>query len=381
MTAAILSGTRYGRRWRDRLDGAVDRLVSSAAFRRRAAWFPLTRPVARQRVRALFDLCAGFVYSQVLLAVVRLRIPQLLLERPLTAPELAGRLGLLPEAAETLLRAAVSLRLASHRGGGRFGLGALGAALVDNPGLLSMIEHHRMLYDDLRDPVALLRGDAHDTALGRYWPYADAGAAASVVPAQVEAYSALMDASQPMISAEVLDAYPMHRHRCLLDVGGGSGAFLLAALRRAPRLRGMLFDLPAVAATAQPRLAAAGLGDRVSIRGGDFAHDPLPDGADLVSLVRVLHDHDDPAALALLRAVRAALPPDGTLLLAEPMADAAHAAPVADAYFGFYLLAMGSGRPRRPDEIESLLREAGFSRVRRLGTHTPVLVRLLVAQP
>ncbi len=359
----------------------MDRLLSSGAFRRRAASFLLTRPVARRRVRALFDLCAGFVYSQVLLAVVRLRIPQILLDAPLTAPELAGRLGLAPQAVEQLLRAAVSLRLASHRGGGRFGLGALGAALVDNPGLVSMIEHHGMLYDDLRDPVALLRTNAGETALGRYWPYADAGATASLAAVQTEAYSALMDASQPMISAEVLDAYPINRHRCLLDVGGGTGGFLAAALRRAPALRGMLFDLESVAATARRRLASAGLETRAAVLAGDFARDPLPGGADVVSLVRVLHDHDDPAALALLRAVRAALPSDGTLLLAEPMADGANAGPVADAYFGFYLLAMGSGRPRRPDEIKSLLRAAGFSRIRLARTHTPMLVRLVVAQP
>ena len=60
----------------------------------------------------------------------------------------------------------------------------------------------------------------------------------------------------------------------------------------------------------------------------------------------MLHDHDDAAALALLRAARAALPPDGTLLLAEPMAGTPGAEPMGDAYFGFYLLAMGSGRPR-----------------------------------
>ena len=44
------------------------------AFRRWAVAFPLTRGVARHRTRALFDLCAGFVYSQILLACVQLRL-------------------------------------------------------------------------------------------------------------------------------------------------------------------------------------------------------------------------------------------------------------------------------------------------------------------
>ena len=57
--------------------------------------------------------------------------------------------------------------------------------------------------------------------------------------------------------------------------------------------------------------------------GGDFRTDPLPKGADIVSLVRVIHDHDDEAALAILNAAWKALPEGGTLLLAEPMAGTA----------------------------------------------------------
>ncbi len=161
--------------WLDRGRAARDRLVASAWFRRRAAAFPLTRPVARRRARALFDLCAGFVYSQILLACVRLRLPQILLEGPQTVAALSVRLSLSADATARLLAAAVSLRIAARRGQGRFGLGPLGAALVDNPGVTAMIEHHALLYDDLRDPVALLREERGGTGLAGYWPYADFG--------------------------------------------------------------------------------------------------------------------------------------------------------------------------------------------------------------
>jgi demethylspheroidene O-methyltransferase len=62
---------------------------------------------------------------------------------------------------------------------------------------------------------------------------------------------------------------PIHRHRCLLDVGGGEGVFLAAVATRAPALRLMLLDLPAVAERARIRLAAAGLLERASIHGGN----------------------------------------------------------------------------------------------------------------
>jgi demethylspheroidene O-methyltransferase len=166
----------------------IARLQAHEGFRRAAGAFPLTRPVARRQARALFDLCAGFVYSQVLLATVRLRLPERLMAGPRSAAALALELEMTEEAAERLLAAAASLKLLGRRGAdaaGRtlYGLDSLGAALIDNPGVVAMIEHHGLLYDDLRDPVALLRGDLEQTALANYWPYAK-GAGAGAAPAE-----------------------------------------------------------------------------------------------------------------------------------------------------------------------------------------------------
>jgi demethylspheroidene O-methyltransferase len=92
-----------------------------------------------------------------------------------------------------------------------------------------------------------------------------------------------------------------------------------------------------------------------------------------------VHDHDDESALTLLRAVHAALPSGGQVLIAEPMAGTPGAEPMGDAYFGFYLLAMGRGRPRTPEELKGLLRKAGFARARLRATSRPLLASLMVA--
>jgi demethylspheroidene O-methyltransferase len=114
--------------------------------------------------------------------------------------------------------------------------------------------------------------------------------------------------------------------------------------------------------------------------GGDFFADALPQGADIASLVRVIYDHDDTHALAILRAVRAALPAGGTLLLAEPMAGTQGAEPMGAAYFGMYLLAMGSGRSRTAQELSALLRQAGFGRIQTRRTTLPLQTGLIVAK-
>lgn len=368
----------------DRLRDWRDRQVADPAFRRWAANFPLTRPIARRRASALFDLVAGFSYTQVLLACVQLKLFDRLAQGPASAEALAEPLALPLEACRRLLDAGVALRLLSRRGRpgqpAHYALGALGAPMVGNAALVAMVQHHTVLYADLADPLALLRKPPGDTALARYWAYARSAQPQALHSSEVADYSTLMAASQPLVADEILGAYPLAQHQCLMDVGGGEGVFISAVAQRWPHLRLVVFDLPEVAHRAQGRLAGAGLSQRASAVGGDFTADALPTGADIISLVRVVHDHDDARVMTLLRAVRRALPPHGVLLLAEPLAGTDGAQAMGDAYFGMYLWAMGSGRPRRAAELGDMLQAAGFARPSLLHNATPLQTRVLIAR-
>jgi demethylspheroidene O-methyltransferase len=364
----------------DRLLGLRDSLLANPGFQRFAGTFALTRPIARRRASALFDLCAGFVYSQILLACVRLRLFDQLAQGPLSVAEMALRLSLPADSAVLLLDAAVSLKLAQRRSGGRYGLGPLGAALIGNPGVVAMIEHHAMLYGDLRDPVALLRGEAGAGQLAQYWPYAKSGKPAELSREAIAPYTALMAASQPMIAQQVLSAYSFRGHRCLLDIGGGDGSFIAAVAAQAPKLRCVLFDLPAVADQASERFRTAGLSSRAVAIGGSFLTSRLPEGADIVSLVRVIHDHDDFNVMTLLRAAHRALPGNGTLLIAEPISGVLGTEPIGDAYFAFYLLAMGSGRPRTFTRLREMLSETGFVDIALRPAGMPLLTSVITAR-
>lgn len=364
---------------RETLRARRDRLLASPRFRALATAFWPTRPVARRRAATLFDLCAGFVYSQVLWAVVRSRLLERLALGPADAEELAAATELPAEGLERLLLAAVGLGLVERRAAGRWGLGARGAELLATPGLAAMIEHHALLYADLADPLALLRRPSGAARLARYWPYASAEGETALSAERVGPYSALMAATQPMVAAEILAVWPLRGARRLLDVGGGEGAFLAAVAARFPRLELVLFDLPAVAERARARLASAGLAERVAIVGGDFRTDPLPAGCDAVSLVRILHDHDEATVLDLLRAVRTALVPGGRVLIAEPLAETPGAERVG-AYFALYLAAMGRGRPRRAHELVDLLERAGFVRPRLHRTRLPLVASVVSAR-
>lgn len=347
-------------------------LLADPKFQRFAADFPLTRGIAHARTDALFDLVAGFVYSQILHACIQLDVLKRLRAGPLSSEALAAAADVPAPAMTRLLNAATALDLA-ERVGDRFVLGPQGAALLGNAGLADMIRHHDRLYADLTDPVGLLRR-GHGEQLAGYWPYATSTQPGAVAEAAVCGYSALMAATQPAVAADVLDAYPMQHHRVVMDVGGGEGGFLAAMSARSPHLALRLFDLPAVTARARTNLPGATLFE------GDFLSDPLPPGADLITLVRILHDHDDEGVARILASARAALAPGGRLLIAEPMSSSPRRDRVAEAYFGLYLLAMGRGQARTPRLLTKWLRRAGFARVRMLRVRTPALLRVLIAQ-
>ncbi len=161
-------------RWLGALKDRRNALIASPRFQAWAERFPLSRPAARREARALYDLAAGFVYSQTLAACVELDLFERLRPGPLKAEALADAAGIPPEAMRRLCQAAAALDLLERRGEG-YGLGRLGAATLGAPGVVEMIRHHRLFYRDLEDPVALMRGET-SPELARYWTYVRGGA-------------------------------------------------------------------------------------------------------------------------------------------------------------------------------------------------------------
>src|SRR4051794_18184096 len=87
-----------------------------------------------------------------------------------------------------------------------------------------------------------------------------------------------------------------------------------ALLDRYPHLSGTVFDLPDVVAVAAERLS--GYGDRAGTIGGSF-FDTVPKGGDGYRLSSILHDWDDPSALAILIGVRKAMHPHAQVFVLD----------------------------------------------------------------
>jgi demethylspheroidene O-methyltransferase len=358
--------------WKTRWVMRRNAVLGSAAFQRWASRTPIIRGIARRRAAAQFDMIAGFIYSQILTAFVQSGLVAFLNGHLRSFGEIAEFTGLNPDATNRLLKAGQSLQIAESPQEGLWTLGEAGAPLSANEGAMAMIRHHHLLYNDLADPLALLsKSRSEETALSAYWTYASKGDSKE----GATGYSALMAATQPMVSQQILDAYDFSGHKRMLDIGGGSGAFAAAIAIAVPKLQFGIFDLPDVIAEAQKRLAP---GD-ITFHPGSFKENAIPQDYDLITLVRILHDHDDDVVQALLPKIYAALPPRGRLLIVEPMAGSASATRMGDAYFGLYLWAMGSGRPRTAAETTTMLTKAGFATITPVKTALPIITNALVA--
>ncbi len=373
-----LTGSDLAGEFPDWRGGWLNRLVARPGFQRWAAHFPFTRARARADGQALFNVVQGFVQSQALMALVELHVFERLRGGP-KSPEMLGRETGIPAPRMTvLLQAGAAMHLLKRRRNGSFALARQGAALLGVPGLQAMIRHHKAFYRDLEDPVALLRGP-EETELSQFWPYVF-GAAQVEDPEVAQTYSDLMTQSQVLVAQDTLRQVDFRGVTRLLDIGGGTGAFLRAVAGAQPDISLDLFDLEHVVATAPQAFAEAGLPGHASIHAGSFRDDPLPEGADTISLIRVLYDHADATVEALLAKVFAALPPGGRLIVSEPMGGGARPDISGDVYFAFYTMAMQTGRARSAEEIEAMCRAVGFEQFEAPKPLRPYVTRVLTAR-
>jgi SAM-dependent methyltransferase len=172
------------------------------------------------------------------------------------------------------------------------------------------------------------------------------------------------------VPAEVLAAsYDFSKHRRLLDLGGGTGDFLLPILRRHTHLRGTVFDLPGAAAVARQHLEHQPQGTRIEVVAGDFLQDLIPPDHDAIILANVVHVLSPEHNRELFRRARAAATPETRLLIADFLTDPTHTQPLFAALAaGEFLVIAGEGDVYSEVEVREWLEETGWQPLE----HTPL---------
>ncbi len=355
----------------------MNELVAQPKFHTLVKKIPILKRLAANDGRKIYDLVSGFVYSQVLLAMVELRLFRFLLSGEKSIRELANHGKIDPQKMLLLCNAASAIGLLKRKPNSYYVLTRLGAAIEGVQGLDEMILHHKIFYRDLQDPVRLLRQD-FQTELKDFWSYV--GNKKKINEGQASVYSNLMGTSQYIVAEETLDLVNLKGFSHLIDIGGGNGTFLSQVRRRYPNLALTLFDLPSVTKTAQDNFKNDRLMEGVNIIPGNFIEDEFPVDGDTIFFNRVMYDHDDSIVSLLLGKAFAALKPGGCVVISEPMAGAKFPTRSGDAYFGFYTLAMTSGKPRSKPQHFEFLRAAGFKGMENLNNINNFVTSVIVAK-
>lgn len=352
------------------------RLLAMAAAARTALQRVTSRMVPPEI--ALLELMAGFMAARAVYALAELRVADALAGGPRTPSDVAAELGTDPDATHRLLRACAVWGVVRQRRDGRFALTPTGDRLRSGSAD-SMVEVVRMLGHPAYQQVwGELAGSVRsgqpraEQALGRsFWEELDHD------PDLGTAFHAAMTRLSRLDWPAVRAAYDFSRFSTIADVGGGHGQLLALMLAAEPGARGILLEQASMRAGAEELLGGAGVRDRCEVQVGSF-FETAPEGADLYVLRRVLHDHDDAGAAAILTTVRRHMPDDAMLLVIEsvvPEGDAPHPSKALD----LDMLVLVGGRERTDAEWRTLLVSSGFEPPRVVPT--PSSVSLLESSP
>jgi len=307
----------------------------------------------RSELATILGKARAFWEARVLMTAAELDVFSLLADEPKTSARVSRELASDPRGTETLLDALVGLGLLEKTQNAfrtRPGFEkALSSSAPDS--VLPVIQHMAQLWSrwgQLTEIVRRGRAGTSVDALERD----DKGTAAFI---------GAMHAIGLGLARSVVARLDLSGHRNMIDVGGGSGVYTIAALRLAPQLRATIFDRPLVTEIARRKLAEAGMADRVALVNGDFYVDALPEGHDLALLSAIIHQNDPEQNVTLYRKVFDALLPGGTIAVRDFVMSEDHTAPVDGAVFAINMLVNTPGGSTYSfEEIREDLEAAGF---------------------
>jgi SAM-dependent methyltransferase len=315
----------------------------------------------------ILRLARNFMESRIFLTGAELNLFTLLSRNQLSARQLADDIGCdLRELTILLDALAAAGFLLKEKGKYRCPPALVRFLTADSPeSILPMVLHLAHLWHKWSDLTALVEGKKKP------------GKPRSPASDELGAFIAAMHVIAAPLAPRIISAVGPGSAEALLDVGGGSGTYILAFLAAAPDMKATLFDRPAVIEMARARIRAANLLDRVRLVAGDFYRDELPGGHDLAFLSAIIHQNSPEENLDLYRKIFNVLLPGGRLVIRDHVMSSDRTRPPDGAVFAVNMLVGTSGGNTYTfGEIETGLKQAGFKRVRLIqaGEHMDGLV-------
>jgi len=189
---------------------------------------------------------------------------------------------------------------------------------------------------------------------------ADGWAAGEIAIGQAETIAASMHSHSLPAAIGAARNYDFTGIKRILDVGGGSGCFMIAFAQAHPEIRATILELPSMCAAAAAYIDAGAVGDAVNATASNMFRDPWPKGYDAIFFSNIWHDWNFRTCAWLAERAYEALPRGGRIMLHEMLLDDSGAGPATTAAFSMLMLLATQGQQFTFAEIKKLLEDAGF---------------------
>ncbi|MFO7560110.1 MAG: methyltransferase [Desulfobacterales bacterium] len=147
----------------------------------------------------------------------------------------------------------------------------------------------------------------------------------------------------------------------ILDLGGGSGAYCIAAVQKYPNLNAIVFDFKPVCDAADKFIAQWNLSDKISTHPGDFTCDPLPLGADVMIMASNLPQYNEKVISTVFKKAFDALQAGGEFHVVGETLNNDKTGPIGPALWGLHeALFESEGRAHSEKEVAGYFNHAGF---------------------
>lgn len=320
----------------------------------------------------IIEVAGGFMAAKLLFVANEIGLFEQLADGPLDVETLSSRLHVPAASLRIVADAMVALEFLQHRDG-RYANGATAAVFLTGRTGADLRPFLRF-WDRLSYPRWVKLAEAVRTGRGPFGTYEFTAEEQQVFS---EGVASVTRGAAHALAA----AYDFGRHRSLLDVGGGTGSFLVEVMGRYDALRGTLYELPGTAAVARQRLAGTGVGARIQIVEGDFLNDAIPSGHDAVLLANIVHGLSPSRNGELLLKLRQRVEPGARLLLVDFWTDPTHTQPLFAALMaGEFLLQTGEGASYSNAEAVEWLRQTGWRTIEHLPLAGPSSVVVAEAE-
>lgn len=255
--------------------------------------------------RTIYENLNGFIKSKVLYTIVKYGISDILNDGPLSIVDIAKKTKTNKDNLENVLKYLIRIGYFEEIEDGIYNNNELSKKLSDYKSVIlfngGLVYNSFVNFEDLLNPLEKRTPfQIFHNYMGNFWSWLSTP----------ENDDLLKTFSNFMSAVTVTIGYDWNQYvgKEILDIGGNKGQYFNNIVKKNPKIKVDIFDIPEVGEIVNDTI--------LKFIGGDmFEH--IPENYDVYFLRFILHNWNDEKCSIILKNIHSAIPPNGKLLISE----------------------------------------------------------------